>query len=123
MAHRTLDVGGEYKWRREGPPHLFDPDTVFRLQHATLTKRFDIFRQYTQGVNDQAKRLMTLRGLLEFDTDAREPISIDEVEPISAIVKRFSTGAMSYGSISREAHETLARAMNKLCLLYTSRCV
>ncbi|HOA89632.1 MAG TPA: glutamate synthase large subunit [Propioniciclava tarda] len=114
VAHRTLDVGGEYKWRREGPPHLFDPDTVFRLQHATRTKRFDIFRQYTQGVNDQAKRLMTLRGLLEFDTDAREPISIDEVEPISAIVKRFSTGAMSYGSISREAHETLARAMNKL---------
>jgi len=114
VAHRTLEVGGEYKWRREGPPHLFDPDTVFRLQHSTRNKRFDIFRAYTQGVNDQAKRLMTLRGLLEFDTDRATPIDIDEVEPISEIVKRFSTGAMSYGSISREAHETLARAMNRL---------
>jgi len=114
VAHRTLEVGGEYKWRREGPPHLFDPDTVFRLQHSTRTKRFDIFRSYTERVNDQAKRLMTLRGLLEFDTDRAQPIDIDEVEPISEIVKRFSTGAMSYGSISREAHETLARAMNRL---------
>ena len=114
VAHRTLDIGGEYKWRREGPPHLFDPETVFRLQHATRTKRFDIFRQYTGRVNDQAKRLMTLRGLLDFDTAQRPPVPIDEVEPVSAIVKRFSTGAMSYGSISREAHETLARAMNRL---------
>jgi glutamate synthase (NADPH) large chain len=114
VAHRTLEVGGEYKWRREGPPHLFDPDTVFRLQHSTRMKRFDIFRSYTERVNDQAKRLMTLRGLLEFDTDRARPIDIDEVEPISEIVKRFSTGAMSYGSISREAHETLARAMNRL---------
>ncbi|WP_342371647.1 glutamate synthase large subunit [Propioniciclava soli] len=114
LPHRTIDVGGEYKWRREGPPHLFDPETVFRLQHATREKRYDIFKQYTSRVDDQAKRLMTLRGLLEFDTDAREPISIDEVEPVSEIVKRFSTGAMSYGSISQEAHETLAIAMNRL---------
>ncbi len=114
LAHRTLDVGGEYKWRREGPPHLFDPETVFRLQHATREKRYDIFKQYTSRVDDQARRLMTLRGLLEFDTTQREPISIDEVEPVSAIVKRFSTGAMSYGSISQEAHETLAIAMNRL---------
>jgi len=114
VAHRTLDVGGEYKWRREGPPHLFDPETVFRLQHATRSKRFDLFRQYTDRVNDQARRLMTLRGLLDFDTSTRTPIGIDEVEPVSEIVKRFSTGAMSYGSISREAHETLARAMNRL---------
>ena len=114
VAHRTLDVGGEYKWRREGPPHLFDPDTVFRLQHSTRTGRFDIFRQYTDRVNDQAKRLMTLRGLLEFETEGRQSVALDEVEPVSEIVKRFSTGAMSYGSISREAHETLARAMNRL---------
>ncbi len=114
VAHRTLDVGGEYKWRREGAPHLFDPETVFRLQHATRSKRFDVFRQYTGRVNDQARRLMTLRGLLEFDTTVRQPIPLDEVEPVSAIVRRFSTGAMSYGSISREAHETLARAMNRL---------
>ncbi|MFT3877990.1 MAG: glutamate synthase large subunit [Propioniciclava sp.] len=113
LPHRTLDVGGEYKWRREGPPHLFDPETVFRLQHATREKRYDIFQQYTARVNDQAKRLMTLRGLLEFD-DTRTPVPIEEVEPISEIVKRFSTGAMSYGSISKEAHETLAIAMNRL---------
>ena len=114
QAHRTLAVGGEYKWRREGPPHLFDPETVFRLQHATRQKRFDIFQQYTSRVNDQSRRLMTVRGLLEFDLDSRTPIPVEEVEPISAIVKRFSTGAMSYGSISQEAHETLAIAMNRL---------
>ncbi|MFV0450922.1 MAG: glutamate synthase large subunit, partial [Propioniciclava sp.] len=113
IPHRTLEVGGEYKWRREGPPHLFDPETVFRLQHATRQKRYDIFQQYTARVNDQSKRLMTLRGLLEFD-QTREPVPLDEVEPVSAIVKRFSTGAMSYGSISKEAHETLAIAMNRL---------
>ncbi|MFP5416139.1 MAG: glutamate synthase large subunit [Actinomycetes bacterium] len=114
LAHRTLDVGGEYKWRREGPPHLFDPETVFRLQHSTREKRYDIFKQYTSRVDDQSKRLMTLRGLLDFDTADRTPIPLEEVEPVSEIVKRFSTGAMSYGSISREAHETLAIAMNRL---------
>ena len=114
LPHRTLEVGGEYRWRREGPPHLFDPDTVFRLQHATRQKRYDIFKQYTNRVDDQAKRLMTLRGLLEFDLESRTPVPIEEVEPVSEIVKRFSTGAMSYGSISREAHETLAIAMNRL---------
>ncbi|MCW5951931.1 MAG: glutamate synthase large subunit, partial [Propionibacteriaceae bacterium] len=113
LPHRTLDVGGEYKWRREGPPHLFDPDTVFRLQHSTRTGRYDIFKQYTARVNDQSERLMTLRGLLGFASD-RPSIPIEEVEPVSEIVKRFSTGAMSYGSISREAHETLAIAMNRL---------
>ena len=113
LPHRTLDGGGEYKWRREGPPHLFDPDTVFRLQHATRQKRYDIFKQYTDRVNDQSKRLMTLRGLLDFNP-TRQPVPIDEVEPVSEIVKRFSTGAMSYGSISQEAHETLAIAMNRL---------
>lgn len=113
LPHRTLEVGGEYKWRREGPPHLFDPETVFRLQHATREGRYDLFKRYTDRVNDQSRRLMTLRGLLEFDAD-RSPVPIEEVEPVSEIVKRFSTGAMSYGSISREAHETLAIAMNRL---------
>ena len=111
--HRTLWTGGEYKWRREGPPHLFNPETVFRLQHSTRSKRYDIFKKYTDLVDDQSKRLMTLRGLLEFD-EGRTPVPLEEVEPVSAIVKRFSTGAMSYGSISREAHETLAIAMNRL---------
>lgn len=112
--HRNLWTGGEYKWRREGPPHLFNPDTVFRLQHATREGRYDIFKQYTALVNDTSRDLMTLRGLLEFNTEARPSVDLDEVEPVSAIVKRFSTGAMSYGSISREAHETLAIAMNRL---------
>lgn len=113
-AHRTLVVGGEYQWRREGEPHLFNPETVFRLQHSTRTKRADIFKEYTDAVDDQSKTLMTLRGLFKFKDGEREPISIDEVEPVSEIVKRFSTGAMSYGSISQEAHETLAIAMNRL---------
>lgn len=112
-AHRALDIGGEYQWRREGEPHLFDPETVFRLQHSTRTNRYDIFKKYTDRVNEQSERLMTLRGLFGFKSD-RPSISIDEVEPVSEIVKRFSTGAMSYGSISLEAHETLAIAMNQL---------
>ena len=107
LAHRLLPVGGEYQWRREGEPHLFDPETVFRLQHSTRSGRYDIFKQYTRHIDDQAERLMTLRGLLKFAAD-REPIPIEEVEPVSEIVKRFSTGAMSYGSISLEAHQTLA---------------
>ncbi|MGW6538367.1 glutamate synthase large subunit [Streptomyces sp. NPDC055051] len=113
-AHRALEIGGEYQWRREGEPHLFDPETVFRLQHATRNKRYDIFKQYTDRVNEQSERLMTLRGLFGFASEGRTPISVDEVEPVSEIVKRFSTGAMSYGSISQEAHETLAIAMNQL---------
>ncbi|GGR26655.1 glutamate synthase [Streptomyces cinereoruber] len=113
-AHRALEIGGEYQWRREGEPHLFDPETVFRLQHATRNKRYDIFKKYTDRVNEQSERLMTLRGLFGFATEGRTPISLDEVEPASEIVKRFSTGAMSYGSISKEAHETLAIAMNQL---------
>ncbi len=112
-AHRSLEVGGEYQWRREGEFHLFNPDTVFKLQHATRDKRYDIFGQYTAAVNDHSKNLSTLRGLFRFSDD-RPSIPIDEVEPVSEIVKRFSTGAMSYGSISAEAHETLAIAMNRL---------
>ena len=113
-AHRSLEVGGEYQWRREGEFHLFNPDTVFKLQHATREKRFDIFSEYTAAVNDHAANLSTLRGLFGFTEGLRPSIPIDEVEPISEIVKRFSTGAMSYGSISAEAHETLAIAMNRL---------
>ncbi len=113
-AHRDLWVGGEYQWRREGEHHLFNPETVFKLQHATRTKRYDIFKEYTARVDDQAKRLATLRGLFELKTGDRTPVPLDEVEPVSEIVKRFSTGAMSYGSISMEAHQTLAIAMNRL---------
>lgn len=113
-VHLPLEVGGEMKWRREGPPHLFNPETIFKLQHATKAKSYEIFKQYTKAVDDQAERLMTLRGLFKFRDDLRTPIPIDEVEPVSEIVKRFSTGAMSMGAISPEAHEVLAIAMNRL---------
>ena len=111
---KRLPIGGEYQWRRDGEPHLFDPETVFALQHATRSKRYDIFQRYTKRVDDQSKSLMTLRGLFTFKQGLRKPLAIDEVEPVSEIVKRFSTGAMSYGSISQEAHETLAIAMNRI---------
>ena len=175
-AHRRLETGGEYQWRREGEPHLFSPEAVFKLQHATRSRRQEIFAEYTRLVDDQAARLMTLRGLLRIrgidapdsnhsrpadptgpadpagpagragseassitatdhraalrpstaadaaDSAAsvttgramRRPIPVDEVEPVASIVRRFSTGAMSYGSISAEAHQTLAIAMNRL---------
>ena len=147
-AHRRLETGGEYQWRREGEPHLFSPETVFKLQHATRSRRQEIFAEYTRLVDDQAARLMTLRGLLRIrgvdeprqraapptglrsegacDRATREGggssgpeaqgnrVPIDEVEPVASIVRRFSTGAMSYGSISAEAHQTLAIAMNRL---------
>jgi glutamate synthase (NADPH/NADH) large chain len=113
-SHRRLDVGGDYQWRREGEPHLFNPETVFRLQHSTRSGRYDVFKQYTKLVDDQARQLMTLRGLFSLRNGIRPPVPIEEVEPVSAIVKRFSTGAMSYGSISQEAHQTLAIAMNSL---------
>ncbi len=142
-AHRRLDTGGEYQWRREGEPHLFSPETVFKLQHATRTRQYEIFKEYTRMVDDSSARLMTLRGLLRVrgvddpaagtagtgaapgptgapgsaggaGSGERAPIPVEEVEPVAAIVRRFSTGAMSYGSISAEAHETLAIAMNRL---------
>jgi glutamate synthase (NADPH/NADH) large chain len=108
-----LEDGGEYQWRRSGPDHLFNPETVFWLQQATKSGSPDQFRKYTELIDDSSKRLLTVRGLLGFAPD-REPIPLDEVEPVSSIVKRFSTGAMSFGSISKEAHETLAIAMNTL---------
>jgi len=112
-SHRKLELGGEYQWRSEGEHHLFNPETVYRLQHATRSGRYDVFKQYARSVDDQSMVLSTLRGLFEF-ADNRQAISIDEVEPISEIIKRFSTGAMSYGSISAEAHENLAIAMNRI---------
>jgi glutamate synthase (NADPH) large chain len=160
-AHRELATGGEYQWRRDGEPHLFSPEAVFKLQHATRSKRRDVFAEYTRLVDSQSERLMTLRGLLRirgideradgpgatrsmshpsgqdplnvtsigFEAGSgpgrkpgsvrppvpqRPPVPLDEVEPVASIVRRFSTGAMSYGSISAEAHQTLAIAMNRL---------
>jgi glutamate synthase (NADPH/NADH) large chain len=114
LAHRELEVGGEYQWRREGEYHLFNPRTVFKLQHSTRAKRYQIFKEYTRLVDDQSADLATLRGLFRLREGLRPPVPIEEVEPVSAIVRRFATGAMSYGSISAEAHETLAIAMNRL---------
>jgi glutamate synthase (NADPH/NADH) large chain len=121
MAFRRLETGGEYQWRREGEPHLFSPESVFKLQHATRSRRYEIFKQYTALVDDQSRRLMTLRGLLRIkgideggESAASVRANLDEIEPVESIVKRFATGAMSYGSISAEAHETLAIAMNRL---------
>ena len=108
-----LDWGGEYQWRRDGEYHLFNPETVFKLQHSTRSGQYNIFKEYTDKVNNQNENLATLRGLFDFKF-AQEPIPIEEVEPIENIMKRFSTGAMSYGSISKQAHETLAIAMNRI---------
>src|ERR1700754_913286 len=113
-SHRRLAVGGEYQWRREGELHLFNPETVFLLQHATRSRRDDIFARYTATVDGLAEQAGSLRGLFRLRTGERPAVPIDEVEPVSAIVKRFATGAMSYGSISAEAHETLAIAMNRI---------
>ncbi|GIG89966.1 glutamate synthase large subunit [Plantactinospora endophytica] len=114
LTHRPLEVGGEYQWRREGELHLFNPETVFLLQHATRSRQYDVFRDYTAKVDALAEQAGSLRGLFRLRTGVREPVPLSEVEPASEIVKRFATGAMSYGSISAEAHETLAIAMNRL---------
>ena len=108
-----LEWGGQYQWRRDGEYHLFNPETIFKLQHATSTGQFKIFKEYTDLVDKQNHHLCTLRGLFEFKF-AGQPIPIEEVEPVESILKRFATGAMSYGSISQEAHETLAIAMNRM---------
>ncbi|KUH97666.1 glutamate synthase subunit alpha [Mycolicibacterium acapulense] len=112
-VHRRLEVGGDYAFRREGELHLFTPEVVFLLQHSTRTGRHDIFQQYSDEVNRLSREGGTLRGLFEFKR-VRPPVPLDEVEPVEEIVKRFNTGAMSYGSISAEAHETMAIAMNNL---------
>ena len=110
---RELQWGGQYQWRRDGEHHLFNPDTVFKLQHATRTGKWEIFREYSRLVDDQSERMATLRGLFELKPD-RDPIPLEEVEPVENLFRRFATGAMSYGSISAEAHETLAIAMNRI---------
>ena len=109
-----LDVGGVYQWRRRGERHLISPMLVATLQKCTKVKDRKGYMEYANMVNEQSKKLCTLRGLMEFKTGEREPVPLDEVEPWTEIVKRFKTGAMSYGSISREAHESLAVAMNRI---------
>src|SRR5438093_524154 len=113
VGEAELDWGGEYQWRRDGEYHLFNPDTVFKLQHATRAGQYTVYREYTKLVDDQSRRKATLRGLIELEP-AATPIPLDQVEWVESILKRFATGAMSYGSISQEAHETLAIAMNRL---------
>ncbi|QKT11848.1 glutamate synthase large subunit [Rhodococcus sp. W8901] len=114
QVHRRLDVGGIYQYRRDGELHLFTPETVFLLQHATRTGRADVFERYSAEVDRLSAEGGTLRGLFEFRRGLRPPVPLDEVEPAEAIFTRFNTGAMSYGSISAEAHETIAVAMNRI---------
>ncbi|WP_395726709.1 glutamate synthase large subunit [Nakamurella sp.] len=114
LEHRGLEIGGQYQWRREGEIHLFNPETVYLLQHSTRSKQQKVFRRYAETVDNLTKQGGTLRGLFELRTADATPVPLAEVEPASEIVKRFVTGAMSYGSISIEAHQTLAIAMNRL---------
>ncbi|HUO57609.1 MAG TPA: glutamate synthase-related protein, partial [bacterium] len=107
-----LDWGGKYQWRRDGEKHLFNPDTIHKLQTSVKTSNYRLFKEYSKDVNEQSRALATLRGLFQFKKG--NPIPLDQVEPASSIVKRFATGAMSYGSISKEAHQTLAIAMNRI---------
>ena len=110
----ALDAGGEYAWRTRGEEHMWTPDAIAKLQHATRADKFDTYKEYAQIINDQSKRHLTLRGLFEFKIDPAKAIPVEEVEPAAEIVKRFATGAMSLGSISTEAHSTLALAMNRI---------
>lgn len=110
----SLDAGGVYQWRADGERHLFGPQAIHLLQQSTRLGDLAVFRQYSQIINDQSKGLCTLRGLMDFKFDPAKEIPLEEVESVSDIVKRFKTGAMSYGSISKEAHEALAVAMNRL---------
>jgi len=110
---QALDSGGMYQWRADGEYHLFNPETIHLLQKAVRTGSYEVYKQYANKVNNQSENLSTLRGLMKFRSK-RTPVPLDEVEPVEAITKRFKTGAMSYGSISQEAHETLAIAMNRI---------
>ncbi len=114
MPIRFLDIGGEYAFRKQGEQHMFTPDAIAKLQHSTRANSYATYKEYAQIINDQSKRQMTLRGLFEFKFDPVKAIAIDEVEPAKEIVKRFTTGAMSLGSISAEAHASLAIAMNRI---------
>lgn len=110
--NRELEEGGEYNWRKEAEYHQLNPTTIALLQHSVRSKNFPTFKQYSKAVNEHSRTIANIRGLMKFKTG--KPIALDQVEPASDIVKRFATGAMSYGSISKEAHETLAIAMNRL---------
>jgi len=114
LLAEMLDAGGEYAWRARGEEHMWTPDAIAKLQHSTRSNKFDTYKEYAQIINDQSKRHMTLRGLFEFKIDPSKAIPLEEVEPAAEIVKRFATGAMSLGSISTEAHSTLAIAMNRI---------
>jgi glutamate synthase (NADPH) large chain len=114
VLETMLDAGGEYAWRARGEEHMWTPDAIAKLQHSTRANNWNTYKEYAEIINDQSKRHMTLRGLFEFKIDPAKAISIDEVEPAKEIVKRFATGAMSLGSISTEAHSTLAVAMNRI---------
>jgi glutamate synthase domain-containing protein 2/glutamate synthase domain-containing protein 1/glutamate synthase domain-containing protein 3 len=111
---QMLDAGGEYAWRTRGEEHMWTPDAIAKLQHSTRAGKYETYKEYAQIINDQSRRHMTLRGLFEFKLDPARAIPLDEVEPAAEIVKRFATGAMSLGSISTEAHTTLAVAMNRI---------
>ena len=114
VLESMLETGGEYAWRVRGEDHMWTPDAIAKLQHSTRSNNFNTYKEYAQLINDQSRRHMTLRGLFEFKIDPTKAISVDDVEPASEIVKRFATGAMSLGSISTEAHATLAIAMNRI---------
>jgi glutamate synthase domain-containing protein 2/glutamate synthase domain-containing protein 1/glutamate synthase domain-containing protein 3 len=110
----TLEEGGKYQWRKDGEHHLFNPESIHTLQIACRTNNYALYKKYTELINDQSKRLATLRGLMEFKYDGVKPVPIEEVEPVETLMRRFKSGAMSYGSISKEAHESLAVAMNRI---------
>ncbi|MET3514941.1 glutamate synthase (NADPH/NADH) large chain/glutamate synthase (ferredoxin) [Pseudacidovorax sp. 1753] len=114
VLESMLDAGGEYAWRTRGEDHMWTPDAIAKLQHSTRANNFNTYKEYAQIINDQSRRHLTLRGLFEFKFDTAKAIAVDEVEPAAEIVKRFATGAMSLGSISTEAHSTLAIAMNRI---------
>src|SRR5690606_19315000 len=114
VLENMLDAGGEYAWRTRGEEHMWTPDAIAKLQHSTRSNNWNTYKEYAQLINDQSKRHMTLRGLFEFKFDPAKAIPVDEVEPAKEIVKRFASGAMSLGSISTEAHATLAVAMNRI---------
>ncbi|WP_353235533.1 glutamate synthase-related protein [Diaphorobacter ruginosibacter] len=114
VLQTMLDAGGEYAWRARGEEHMWSPDAIAKLQHSTRANNWSTYKEYAQIINDQSKRHMTLRGLFEFKFDPAKAIAVEEVEPAAEIVKRFATGAMSLGSISTEAHATLAVAMNRI---------
>ena len=108
-----LDWGGQYQWRNDGEYHMYNPDSIHKLQYSTRTNNPKIFREYSDLINSASSRLCTLRGLMDLKF-AETPVPLEEVEPAESIMKRFATGAMSFGSISKEAHETLAIAMNRI---------